>query len=78
MGWNKFKRIILAVVLGIAAGAASAVLYVIAYAIADLYLSGHGMKPTWFDGMADAGLPILVAAFALGFGVAGWRASRSE
>ena len=70
------KRLATSLMLGVAVGVATAFVFVIVYAIVDLYLSGHSMKPLWFDTAADVLLPLLFGGTALAAGVGAWRAGR--
>jgi hypothetical protein len=59
----------------VATGFGVALLYVIPYAIAELYLTGHSMKPPWFDLVAEVLLFVVAGGAALGVGLVVWRAT---
>lgn len=51
-------------------------LFVLAYAITNLYLTGHSMKPRWFDTATDIALPVSALAVWAVTTIATWRMSR--
>ena len=69
-------RVVTAALLAAASGVATAFGFVVVYAIANLYLSGHSIKPTWFDTAAGALLFVVAGAAALATGVTAWRMHR--
>jgi hypothetical protein len=75
---RSFQRGMTAVAAGVAAGVVTAFMFVLLYAIANLYLSGHSIKPSWFDAAADVLLPLSAGSAALLIGAIAWRTSRSS
>jgi hypothetical protein len=72
------RRLATAALVGGACGLAAAFVFVIVYAITNLYLSGHSIKPSWFDAVAGVMLFVVAAGTALGMGVIAWRAPGSR
>jgi hypothetical protein len=66
-------RLAIAAAAGLALGAAVGILYLLAYVVGELYLSGHSLEPAWFERAANLlfGLVLLLAG-GIGF-AAGWR-----
>jgi hypothetical protein len=71
-------RVVTTALLAAASGVAAAFGFVIVYAIANLYLSGHSIKPTWFDTAAGALLFVAAGGAALVTGAIAWRMHRSR
>jgi hypothetical protein len=67
------KRGVLAIAVGGGSACGAALLIAVAYAIADLYVSGHDIKPAWFDAAANALVVIVAVAAAVIAVVASWR-----
>jgi len=67
------KRGVVAIAVGGASACGTALFIAVGYAIADLYVSGHDIKPTWFDTAANALLVIVAVTTAVIAAVASWR-----
>jgi hypothetical protein len=70
------QRGVVAVAAALAAGVATAFVFVLVYAILNLYLSGHSIKPSWFDAVADVLLPLAAGGGSLATGAIVWRSNR--